>query len=1303
MPFIRHSTRINVLSFAPAIPALTIFEKKKGDERIMTTIATGTDNGQIRLWDFILNTTQEVQPAIKVQGSSGPISIRSITFSDDGRLMTALASDNSLRLWSMSPRRPCPYLPYIWEAMQQKRSFLQQRHQLKIQSEMAGNARRNRQIIRQSEALEYKKAKLKVIEEFFAEVKVLDKAVQDVKDKKAHKESELQLARAVGKSEDTLKNIERFIEELGQAVAKAEEARTEHFNKAKDGASRASDKLRQEEAERAERQRERDDREERKRKEEIIRKATHSSDSGDEPPPVEEVEVIEKTEEEKQKEIEKEALHKADLELIEQLKFDQECDPKVDYEDMRRDMDLEYIDPDVHTESWLANRSAEAADMEKRLEKDKRELLKMQREKEKALELAEFKRQLAEEEVDCEISRAEIPITSAGHPNFLCEREFAASIANYKNVEKSYESMVALKGVIQPSEPVVMSEFAFPLIKENNAVTQSALSTLKQDIAAAEAEGDIDEKPYPGAPIKYKDAVEYVHQLEEGLDFFAFFAIDESNLQEENGDEGEELQHDADEAQNEPKSMFELKESNPEGEEDEALLSAKAAEAAEIEEQMRAAGAAAENREKAVKAKGKKVIMVPVLLNFVPPIPYTEDVMLQIQTKNMARNKLLAQQAELPSHMVHAATCGLVDILGKPLNGPKWDEHIGKRTNLPQEERNKVPYPTSFVDVLHDLVLRDDTGREYVWPLSELQQIQIGKYSAELLSPEAARFNPEQCVTLMGKNNSLHIACATRKQNNRLIHSLRYLFWKIGRYLNRSDSSPQFLLDSAPPVEFLDVDVLIRLTSSAARAAKKDDKKKKAGDQDDELETAVTDNFEQTSRWPYHVYKFAIGGVKLLSLLQVSVNHLMVHKDYSNPIHRDVTIMKPVVTFLDESELTAEEVQQAVLMMWNTDEEAKKPGVDGAVKNKERKPYLPKETNVDPLTNSESKSDGNSSSMIKFTDQYNKIYEKTQQNEGIPILIDWLLHVTIPLFNNTIHHLNRTECGTFLITSESLGQGSTYVIGQLLQFMSKGPVAPTAFQVAVWRVLGSSLMRFPIGFHEDQVSQVHVIKQQALEQVTWKDGPLTGQPLTAAQDTHFVVSGSQDETVRVWDFHKDELDTAQPNLKQPYRVIQRSLPISTFFQLRASPVWQQMYKDKDAKAQHKKSNAAANEAALNTAKAIEAQWEAQKKQEAEMQKKIVTSKLKQIDRNLLVIDSSETSSSAGARLTLLDRFVRTTRKNVSQASLEAKRPQASLRFNVDDHNEKIDAKEAIIKHQEDVEILKQEQIRMKGGRGWCAT
>lgn len=74
----------------------------------LTVLASGAQNGGVRLWDYVQNHSILIPYFDSDKASLGEAQVKSVTFSSDARVMSVLYSSSIMVFWSFSKKRPYP-------------------------------------------------------------------------------------------------------------------------------------------------------------------------------------------------------------------------------------------------------------------------------------------------------------------------------------------------------------------------------------------------------------------------------------------------------------------------------------------------------------------------------------------------------------------------------------------------------------------------------------------------------------------------------------------------------------------------------------------------------------------------------------------------------------------------------------------------------------------------------------------------------------------------------------------------------------------------------------------------------------------------------------------------------------------------------------------------------------------------------------------------------------------------------------------------------------------------------------------
>jgi len=110
--------------------------------------------------------------------------------------------------------------------------------------------------------------------------------------------------------------------------------------------------------------------------------------------------------------------------------------------------------------------------------------------------------------------------------------------------------------------------------------------------------------------------------------------------------------------------------------------------------------------------------------------------------------------------------------------------------------------------------------------------------------------------------------------------------------------------------------------------------------------------------------------------------------------------------------------------------------------------------------------------------------------------------------------------------------GATLSSATIAQIRARAQAMAT-HTVSVWRIVDNNLVRFPIGLHDGPVRHVTFLPQKLLRRAGSKYKPGAG--------AYNVVSGSEDETARLWTFGPSDLDVTRSEKTplQPLQIVER--------------------------------------------------------------------------------------------------------------------------------------------------------------------
>jgi len=299
-----------------------------------------------------------------------------------------------------------------------------------------------------------------------------------------------------------------------------------------------------------------------------------------------------------------------------------------------------------------------------------------------------------------------------------------------------------------------------------------------------------------------------------------------------------------------------------------------------------------------------RILSVGVHIEYIAPLPYPPEALKMVQQFNFERYRLMiagnhSTGATLPEDYAEPRSVAVLPPVRHVYDpDPVW------RAKQEAAEKNRVAPGDREFDVVGELLVRD-LHREYLFPLADLEQIQVGKFSVEHLSDEGAGNDPLRCFSLIGKEDQLHIVAPTRQVMNEWICSIRHVLWRAGRNIAPTVISDQFLVDAPPQIEYLDLDIVQALAQNMSlgmielmASAKRRSKGSVGALQDLTGTGAVTgkaaieaeeetnpqdpggDNLDKIFATTCHTYRVFAAGDSFAGILHVRINHEAAYEHY---------------------------------------------------------------------------------------------------------------------------------------------------------------------------------------------------------------------------------------------------------------------------------------------------------------------------------------------------------------------------------------------------------------------------------------
>jgi len=409
-------------------------------------------------------------------------------------------------------------------------------------------------------------------------------------------------------------------------------------------------------------------------------------------------------------------------------------------------------------------------------------------------------------------------------------------------------------------------------------------------------------------------------------------------------------------------------------------------------------------------------------------------------------------------------------------------------------------------ELVGDLLIRDQV-REYNFPLYDLKQIQIGKLSVELGSSAASRYPDKCCFSLIGSKDQLHLVADTQEDVEKWITALRFILWRVGRYLAPSKRSPSLYSDRIPPPKFLDVDMLATIAGfdpneklSTTLLAKSKTKERGETYQD-----SSPDSIEGVFTTPCHTYRIMYAADYVNMIMEVRVDHDKVFERYANKGDAPTLKMRTDLRPKNENKEAGEEDEGESL-------QALEEKILAAQKPTENEKIVGEWGFITVMRTSFITSKLASFRNGKFIIAAERI-SSTFRPEWIALHLE--------------DHIPFQEMARALVKSEQQKHGK-------LTMQQLYPNAGT-FTVSVWSVKDGNMVRYPIGMHDSVVSGVAALPPTFLQE--------SGSKYTLDDEGYILCSASLDETMRLWTYAATELDVSRTTWLRPLQIVMRPLPL----------------------------------------------------------------------------------------------------------------------------------------------------------------
>ncbi len=635
----------------------------------------------------------------------------------------------------------------------------------------------------------------------------------------------------------------------------------------------------------------------------------------------------------------------------------------------------------------------------------------------------------------------------------------------------------------------------------------------------------------------------------------------DDDADEDNEDDGDDVNEDEDEDEDEDEEALRLLESGQ--------LVEKMAEILAEEDVKETDTMTPEERARIRAANELRVLSMPVQVEYIPPIVYPKRALQVAQQMNLERygkmhvaskaarsrveaevNLRIAKGETVPERdiqqkidvavkraiaNVDAKTKGPVSsVTLKPQERSKFDPEKERILERNPKFKHTGPAEERHYDLVGDLLIRDNF-REYLFPLAELTQIQLGKFSVELTSSAAAAQDEDCALSLIGSDDKsqLHLVCANKAERDRWVSALRYIFWRVGRNFAASEASPRFLLDAPPAEEFLDVDILATVAGYGSKDSTLNDlakKKKKAAQQDQVNDPLVAaDNLEKLFATSCHMYRIFLGGDHLAGMVEVRVSHRKVYEYYRDEVLQS-TVYKG-------------KVMEAVSKPLCLDER------EGGVKGPAAQDAKGDDTDLDAVFQqvfpAAKVSESGDWRWINLEVLRQRVRRSVPTRDGKFIMC---AETTLPNFNladvrlkvqDTIEEERKKQKAyeADLDDDPDMAEVKKRRAAEEEEARLRDAAASddrkdvVNYTVAAYRVSNGFMTRYPVGRHDGLVTDVCVIPSQLVS--------VSGSMYSVENGGYVFATASEDETTKMWTFGPDDLDLTRQVAMVPLQIIMR--------------------------------------------------------------------------------------------------------------------------------------------------------------------
>ena len=574
---------------------------------------------------------------------------------------------------------------------------------------------------------------------------------------------------------------------------------------------------------------------------------------------------------------------------------------------------------------------------------------------------------------------------------------------------------------------------------------------------------------------------------------------------------------------------------------------------------------------------GKSVVLaVDVRVEYLEPLPYPPEAGTQVRTFNIERYRTILSTPDpalIPVEYLEGKSMAVLDPV-KFIDDP--DPRYREEHRLLMQ-RGAAPKERKF-DLLGELLIRDQ-NREYLFPLAQLEQIQVGKYSVEHLSSVGARNPANCCMSLIGKEDQLHLVAPNAETLDEWVHVLRYILWRAGRNFAPSSGSEQFLVEVPPSEAYLDVDLVEALnanvsmglwtlmganskynTNSGLNKKKKTTRSNVGTHYDSDEENSEDDMLEDDNFYfgldfldnifatTCHTYRLFLGGDHFAGILQVRVNHDAVYEYYC----------------LDNKDPTKIPSASSIAYTTSLIEKGLNRHSDHMSALKNNKLSMP------PLELVPKKG-GNigMGSNLDAGDLLRLLSVAHGQHDGAE-LGDWIwMSAQVGSRCPNINMCMASWDGKYVLTGETVGgsesgkhvdlpeqdellflnlseEEAAMLVGSKARDAEhtgknkdrddddddddddRDRSKPLEYSLSVWRIAEGTLARRTLGKHDLMVSGICVLPMGLV--------PKVGCP---SEDDYALASGSADETVRFWSYHQGALDSNATDTSGEVQIVER--------------------------------------------------------------------------------------------------------------------------------------------------------------------